>query len=156
MKFIAAVFVALAISAQADESDYYQTHYDHYNEQQVDNSYEGYNKVIPVLASAYNSVSEKQDVDMDVILPIVVFGGLGLGALAYIETLNSRNQLCNKVREITNVARANAATGTATANLVAAGGGGGITAAIATNVNNIINGNRDFINAIAAIDNLDC
>ena len=61
-----------------------------------------------------------------------------------------------QVREITNVARANAATGTATANLVAAGGAGGITAAIATNVNNIINGNRDFINAIAAIDNLDC
>ena len=59
-----------------------------------------------------------------------------------------------QVREITNVARANAATGTATANLVAANAG--ITAAIATNINNIINGNRDFINAIAAIDNLDC
>jgi len=156
MKFIAAVFVALAISAQADESDYYQTHYDHYNEQQVDNSYEGYNKVIPVLASAYNSVSEKQDVDMDVILPIVVFGGLGLGALAYIDSLNRQNNLCNKVRELTNVARANAATGTATANLVAEQGGASITAAIATNINNIINGNRDFINAIAAIDNLDC
>ena len=56
------------------ESDYYQTHYDHYNEQQVDNSYEGYNKVIPVLASAYNSVSEKQDVDMDVsIVAFLVF-----------------------------------------------------------------------------------
>jgi len=156
MKFIAAVFVALAISAQADESDYYQTHYDHYNEQQVVNSYEGYNKVIPVLASAYNSVSEKQDVDMDVILPIVVFGGLGLGALAYIDSLNRQNNLCNKVRELTNVARANAATGTATANLVAEKGATQITAAIATNINNIINGNRDFINAIAAIDNLDC
>ena len=61
------------------------------------------------------------------------------------------------MREITNVARANAATGTATANLVAAPAGAPtITAAIATNVNNIINGNRDFINAIAAIDNLDC
>ena len=54
------------------ESDYYQTHYDHYNEQQVDNSYEGYNKVIPVLASAYNSVSEKQDVDMDVSIVVVL------------------------------------------------------------------------------------
>jgi len=153
MKFIAAVFVALAISAQADESEYYQTHYDHYNEPQVDNSYEGYNKVIPALTSAYNSVSEKQDVDMDVILPIVVFGGLGLGALAYIESLNFRNQLCNKLKDVTNVARANAATGTATANLVATGT---ITAAIATNVNNIVNGNRDFINALAQIDNLDC
>ena len=61
-----------------------------------------------------------------------------------------------QVRELTNVARANAATGTATANLVAEQGGASITAAIATNINNIINGNRDFINAIAAIDNLDC
>ena len=60
------------------------------------------------------------------------------------------------MRELTNVARANAATGTATANLVAEQGGASITAAIATNINNIINGNRDFINAIAAIDNLDC
>ena len=60
------------------------------------------------------------------------------------------------MRELTNVARANAATGTATANLVAETGNAPITPAIATNINNIINGNRDFINAIAAIDNLDC
>jgi len=149
MKFIAAVFVALAISAQADDHAHH-TH-DHYSppvESYPSTSYS--DSYYPT--STYDSGS---DVDMDVILPIVVFGGLGLGALAYIESLNFRNQLCNKLREVTNVARANAATGTATANLVAAGGGG-ITAAIATNVNNIVNGNRDFINAIAQIDNLDC
>lgn len=156
MKFIAAVFVALAISAQADESEYnyYQTQHEH--QHQAADPYAGYAD----LTGGYsNSIAEKDssypDMDMDVILPIVVFGGLGLGALAYIESLNFRNRLCNKLKDVTNVARANAATGTATANLVMATGGG-ITTAIATNVNNIINGNRDFINALAQIDNLDC
>jgi len=152
MKLIQVVSIFFVFSQVLAESEYnyYQTQHDQH---QVD-PYAGYSNDLN--AGYTSAVSERQDFDMDVILPIVVFGGLGLGALAYIETLNSRNQLCNKVREITNVARANAATGTATANLVAAGGNGGITAAIATNVNNIINGNRDFINAIAAIDNLDC
>ena len=58
-----------------------------------------------------------------------------------------------QVRELTNVARANAANGILTANLVATGP---ITWAIASNVNTIINSNRNFINAIAMIDNLDC
>jgi len=153
MKFIAAVFVALAISAQADESDYYQTHYDHYNEQQVDNSYEGYNKVIPVLASAYNSVSEKQDVDMDVILPIVVFGGLGLGALAYIDSLNRQNNLCNKLREVTNAMRT-AAAGGANAVNIADPNANGVTGL--ANANTVINSNRLFINTLSNIQNLDC
>jgi len=150
MKLIQVVSIFFVFSQVLAESEYnyYQTQHDQH---QVD-PYAGYSNDLN--AGYTSAVSERQDFDMDVILPIVVFGGLGLGALAYIETLNSRNQLCNKVREITNVARANAATGTATANLVAANAG--ITAAIATNVNNIINGNRDFINAIAAIDNLDC
>jgi len=151
MKFIAAVFVALAISAQADESDYYQTHYDHYNEQQVVNSYEGYNKVIPVLASAYNSVSEKQDVDMDVILPIVVFGGLGLGALAYIDSLNRQNNLCNKLREVTNTMRTVAADGNTAVNIA---NPGVVTGTV--NANTVINSNRAFINTLSNIQNLDC
>jgi len=151
MKLIQVVSIFFVFSQVLAESEYnyYQTQHDQH---QVD-PYAGYSNDLN--AGYTSAVSERQDFDMDVILPIVVFGGLGLGALAYIETLNSRNQLCNKVREITNVARANAATGTATANLVAAGNNQ-ITPAIATNVNNIINGNRDFINAIAAIDNLDC
>jgi len=153
MKFIAVVLVALAVSAQADESEYnnYQTNYDHYN--QADQS-GGYSD----LESAYNYVSEKQDIDMDVILPIAVFGGLGLGALAYIDTLNRQNNLCNKLREVTNIARANAASGTTASALVAetAAPNNGITAAVATAANTVINGNRDFINALALIDNLDC
>lgn len=152
MKFIAVVLVALAVSAQADESEYanYQTNYDHYNQAEA-----GYNSD---LTSAYNYVSEKQDIDMDVILPIAVFGGLGLGALAYIDTLNRQNNLCNKLREVTNIARANAATGTTAAALVAEAGAvaGGITLAVANAANLVINGNRDFINAVALIDNLDC
>merc|ERR1712241_489319 len=136
MKFYVFSLLLVVISAQVQADHAHHTH-DHYSppvETYPSTSYSD---------SYYPTTSyDSPDVDMDVILPIVVFGGLGLGALAYIETLNSRNQLCNKVRELTNVARANAATGTATANLVAAGGT--ITPAIATNVNNIINGNRDF------------
>jgi len=151
MKFIAVVLVALAVSAQADESEYnnYQTNYDHYN--QVDQT-GGYSD----LTSAYNYVSEKQDIDMDVILPIAVFGGLGLGALAYIDTLNRQNNLCNKLRDVTNVARANAASGTTNAALVPEQNPGGLTLAVVNAANDVINGNRDFINALAAIDNLDC
>jgi len=150
MKFIAVVLVALAVSAQADESEYanYQTNYDHYSQAEA-----GYNSD---LTSAYNYVSEKQDIDMDVILPIAVFGGLGLGALAYIDTLNRQNNLCNKLREVTNVARANAATGTTNVALVAEAAGGPITLPIANAANIVILGNRDFINALALIDNLDC
>jgi len=156
MKFIAVVFVALAISAQADESEYqnYQTHYDH---QQVD-PYAGYNSD---LTSAYsNTIAEKQDeLDMDVILPIVVFGGLGLGALAYVDSLNRMNNLCNKLREITNVARPTAVMGNV-ALLQNTGTNdndeGAGTAAVVNTANNVINSNANFINALAAITNLDC
>jgi hypothetical protein len=37
-----------------------------------------------------------------VILPIVVFGGLGLGAIAWIDSLNFRRDLCDKVSFYTN------------------------------------------------------
>lgn len=152
MKLIQVVSIFFVFSQVLGESEYnyYQTQHDQHH---VD-PYAGYSNDLN--AGYTSAVSERQDFDMDVILPIVVFGGLGLGALAYIDSLNRQNNLCNKVRELTNVARANAATGTATANLVAEQGATQITAAIATNINNIINGNRDFINAIAAIDNLDC
>jgi len=161
MKFIAVVLVALAVSAQADESEYnyYQAHADQYNEHAVDPS-AGYNT--DLTSGFTNSISEKDsgypEMDMDVILPIAVFGGLGLGALAYIDTLNRQNNLCNKLREVTNIARANAATGTTVAALVAEDTppANGITAAVATAANLVINGNREFINALALIDNLDC
>ena len=58
-----------------------------------------------------------------------------------------------QVKEITSVARANVASGLIVANIVPTGG---ITSAIAVAVNTVLNGNRDFINAMAAITNLDC
>merc|ERR1719220_3215367 len=149
MKFIAVVFVALAISAQADESEYntYQTHYDQH---QVD-PYAGYNSD---LTSAYsNTIAEKQDeLDMDVILPIVVFGGLGLGAIAYIDSLNRQRDLCNKLRDVTNTMRTAAAGGANAVNIVDPAGA--ITGL--ANANTVINSNRLFINALNNIDNLDC
>jgi len=146
MKLIQVVSIFFVFSQVLAESEYnyYQTQHDQH---QVD-PYAGYSNDLN--AGYTSAVSERQDFDMDVILPIVVFGGLGLGALAYIETLNSRNQLCNKIRELTNVA----APAAGTANLVT--DNGAITAAIANNVNAIINGNRAFITALANINNLDC
>merc|ERR1712223_723489 len=101
----------------------------HYDQQQVD-PYAGYNSD---LTSAYsNTIAEKQDeLDMDVILPIVVFGGLGLGAIAYIDSLNRQRDLCNKLAEVTNVARTgnNPATVTLVAEATATGTGGAGTQA---------------------------
>jgi len=152
MKFIAAVFVALAISAQADESEYnyYQTQHDQHH---AADPYAGYAD----LTGGYsNSIAEKDssypDMDMDVILPIVVFGGLGLGALAYIDTLNRQNNLCNKLRDVTNTMRTAAAGGANAVNIVDPAGA--ITGL--ANANTVINSNRLFINALNNIDNLDC
>jgi len=156
MKFIAVVLVALAVSAQAD--DHAHTH-NHYSAPAEEYSPPAETYQASYSDSYYPSTSyESNDIDMDVILPIAVFGGLGLGALAYIDTLNRQNNLCNKLREVTNIARANAASGTTASALVAetAAPNNGITAAVATAANTVINGNRDFINALALIDNLDC
>ena len=38
-----------------------------------------------------------------VILPIVTFGGLGLGLLAFVDSINYRTNLCNKVSFYTNI-----------------------------------------------------
>jgi len=148
MKFIAAVVVALAISAQADESEYnyYQTQHDQH---QVD-PYAGYSNDLN--AGYTSAVSERQDFDMDVILPIVVFGGLGLGALAYIDSLNRQNNLCNKLREVTNAMRNANANGATAVNMGAANSG--VTGL--ANANTVVNSNRLFINTLANIQNLDC
>merc|ERR1712088_131736 len=118
MKFIAVILVAIAVSATADEHEYpgYQTNYDQtYQDLAAYNT--GYDQ--NSLTSAYTSVTEKQDeLDMDVILPIVVFGGLGLGALAFVDSINYRTNLCNKLREVTEIARATAANGAIVANLI--------------------------------------
>merc|ERR1711997_197826 len=159
MKFlqVCSIFIVFSQVLAESEYNYYQAHADYYNEHAVD-PYAGYNTD---LTSGYtNSISEKDSgypqMDMDVILPIAVFGGLGLGALAYIDTLNRQNNLCNKLREVTNVARANAASGTTTAALVGETAPQVLTNALATDANTVINGNRDFINALALITNLDC
>merc|ERR1712172_17145 len=148
MKFIAVIVVAIAVSATADEHEYpgYQTNYDQtYLDLAAYNT--GYDQ--NSLTSAYTSVTEKQDeLDMDVILPIVVFGGLGLGALAFVDSINYRTNLCNKLREATQVARATAADGDLTA---APAGTTGLA-----NLNTIVNSNRIFINALEDITSLDC
>jgi hypothetical protein len=91
---------------------------------------------------------------MDVILPIVVFGGLGLGAIAWIDSLNYRTNLCKKLKEITDVARGAAADGATAANLVDNAAADSVTNEAA--LNTLVNSNRVFINALAQITSLDC
>merc|ERR1711971_710369 len=154
MKFIAVIVVAIAVSATADDHEYpgYQTNYDQtYQDLAAYNT--GYDT--NSLTSAYTSVTEKQDeLDMDVILPIVVFGGLGLGALAFVDSINYRTNLCNKLREATQVARATAADGDLTAALAFGTAPAGTTGL--ANLNTIVNSNRIFINALEDIISLDC
>jgi len=138
---ICSIFLVFSTVLGESEYNYYQTHHDHYNQVQAD-PYAGYPSD---LESGFNYVAEKTDqLDMDTILPIVVFGGLGLGALAYVDSLNRMNNICNKLRSVTDAAR-----GTATDGATAATGGTAAT-------DRIINSNREFINTLIAIDSLDC
>jgi len=156
MKFIAVIVVAIAVSATADDHEYagYQTNYDQtYHDLAAYNT--GYDQ--NSLTSAYSSLTEKQyghqdELDMDVILPIVVFGGLGLGALAFVDSINYRNNLCLKLREVTEVARATAADGNIAANLV----DNNNNVANEAELNTLVNSNRNFINALATITDMDC
>jgi len=145
---ICSIFLVFSTVLGESEYNYYQTHHDHYNQVQAD-PYAGYPSD---LESGFNYVAEKTDqLDMDTILPIVVFGGLGLGALAYVDSLNRMNNLCNKLRSITDAARGTTADGAITVALTTADAG-----AAATNANTVINSNREFINTLIALDSLDC
>merc|ERR1712086_893395 len=161
MKFIAVIVVAIAVSATADDHEYpgYQTNYDHtYQDLAAYNT--GYDQ--NSLTSAYSSLTEKDsgypsdELDMDVILPIVVFGGLGLGALAFVDSINYRTNLCNKLREVTELARDAAANGATAANLVDNAVAPVVNVMNAPALNTLVNSNRLFINALAAITSLDC
>jgi len=145
---ICSIFLVFSTVLGESEYNYYQTHHDHYNQVQAD-PYAGYPSD---LESGFNYVAEKTDqLDMDTILPIVVFGGLGLGALAYVDSLNRMNNLCNKLRSVTDAARGTVAEGATAVALTTADAG-----AAATNANTVINSNRVFINTLAAISSLDC
>merc|ERR1712086_745544 len=145
MKFIAVIVVAIAVSATADEHEYpgYQTNYDQtYQDLAAYNT--GYDQ--NSLTSAYTSVTEKQDeLDMDVILPIVTFGGLGLGALAFVDSINYRTNLCNKLREVTELARDAVANGATAANLVDATAPAANAIDNEVELNTLVNSNRIFI-----------
>jgi len=145
---ICSIFLVFSTVLGESEYNYYQTHHDHYNQVQAD-PYAGYPSD---LESGFNYVAEKTDqLDMDTILPIVVFGGLGLGALAYVDSLNRMNNICNKLRSVTDAARGTVADGAITVALTTADAG-----AAATNANTVINSNREFINTLIALDSLDC
>jgi len=132
----------------------YQTNYDQtYQDLAAYNTGYDHNS----LTSAYTSVTEKQDeLDMDVILPIAVFGGFGLAALAFVENLSFRNRLCEKLREITEVGRNAAANAAINANLADVNlvGAGNINNEVELNA--LVNSNRIFINALAEIEDMDC
>merc|ERR1712241_605166 len=133
MKFYVFSLLLVVISAQVQaesEYNYYQTQHDQHH---VD-PYAGYSNDLN--AGYTSAVSERQDFDMDVILPIAVFGGLCLGALAYIDSLNRQNNLCNKLREVTNAMRTAAAGGANAVNIANPAGAGANA-----NANTVINSN---------------
>jgi len=148
---------SLVLHDDVEEHEYpgYQTNYDQtYQDLAAYNT--GYDQ--NSLTSAYTSVTEKQDeLDMDVILPIVTFGGLGLGLLAFVDSINYRTNLCNKLKELTAIARGTASDGDTAANLIDGTAASGTT--IISNeaeLNTLVNSNRVFINSLAAITDLDC
>merc|ERR1739848_72614 len=97
-----------------------------------------------------NFLSEKQSgFDLDTVLSIAVFGGLGLGALAWIDSINHRNKLCNKLHEITKIARTSTSAGSTAVAFTSSTSG-------YANANTVINSNREFINSLAAIGDLAC
>merc|ERR1711935_133421 len=148
MKFIAVIVVAMGVSATADVGYPDTNEYNVHGYQTTADTYYSYQDLSP-----YDSHGD--ELDMDVILPIVTFGGLGLGLLAFVDSINYRTNLCNKLREVTELAR-NAAQNTA-ANLI--DGTAAVPTAIITNeaeLNTIVNSNRIFINALAEITSLDC
>merc|ERR1711935_708803 len=154
MKFIAVIVVAIAVSATADVGYPDTNEYNGHGYQTTADTYYSYQDLSPY-DSHGDSGYPSDELDMDVILPIVVFGGLGLGALAFVDSINYRTNLCNKLREVTELAR-NAAQNTA-ANLI--DGTAAVPTAIITNeaeLNTIVNSNRIFINALAEITSLDC
>merc|ERR1711971_1086043 len=151
MKFIAVIVVAIAVSATADVGYPDTNEYHVHGYQTTADTYYSYQDLSP-----YDSY-HGDELDMDVILPIVVFGGLGLGALAFVDSINYRTNLCNKLREATEIARDATANGEIVANLI-----DGTAAAPTTIISNeaelntLVNSNRIFINSLAAITSLDC
>merc|ERR1739844_543654 len=149
---VVSLLLLSAMMVQADKSSYPTTY---------DTTYHTHNHIAPYpeydtsssLQDQFGSfLQEKQSgVDLDTILAIGVFGGLGLGALAWIDSINHRNKLCAKLHEITKIARATASDGTTAAALSTATTGAGTGATVA---NTIMNSNRVFINNLAAISDL--
>merc|ERR1712172_173579 len=149
MKFIAVIVVAIAVSATADVGYPDTNEYNVHGYQTTADTYYSYQDLSP-----YDSY-HGDELDMDVILPIVVFGGLGLGALAFVDSINYRTNLCNKLREVTEIARDATANGATAANLQE---NPTTNTAISNEaeLNTLVNSNRLFINALAAITSLDC
>merc|ERR1712086_479716 len=149
MKFIAVIVVAIAVSATADVGYPDTNEYNVHGYQTTADTYYSYQDLSP-----YDSHGD--ELDMDVILPIVTFGGLGLGLLAFVDSINYRTNLCNKLREVTELARDAAANGATAANLADqdAVAPGNINNEV--ELNTLVNSNRIFINALAAITSLDC
>merc|ERR1711997_83752 len=152
---VASLLLLSAMMVQADKSSYPTTYDTTYYSQNNIAPYPEYDTSSSLQDQFGTFLSEKQSgVDLDTILAIGVFGGLGLGALAWVDSINHRNNLCAKLKEITKVARATASDGTTAAALSTSTSTGAGTAA--TVANTVMNSNRVFINNLAAISDLAC
>merc|ERR1712083_1120395 len=153
---VASLLLLSAVVAQADQSSYpstYNTHH-HYSQDNLApySDYDDYDKTGNFLEEGFGFLEKQGGLDLDTVLSIAVFGGLGIGALAWIDSINHRNKLCNKLHEITKIAR-----GTTSAGSTAVALSSTVTTVTGwATANTVINSNREFINSLAAIADLAC
>merc|ERR1739845_324971 len=134
------LLLSAMIMVQADKSSYPTTYDTTYYSQNNIAPYPEYDTGSNSLTDHFgNFLSEKQSgLDLDTVLSIAVFGGIGLGALAWIDSINHRNKLCNKLHEITKIARGTTAVALHSSITTVTGW---------ATANTVINSNREFINS---------
>jgi len=166
MKRYAVISIILSVlTIHASESDKYQTNYDAYYGQYADNSVSGEAYDQSDSASEFQQhllkyvqqYQEKQDGlsildDPSALAAVGVFAAVGIGGLAYFDLSTRYTNLCNKLKEVTKIARTTSSDGTSTVTLATTG-----TATTGlTTANTVINSNRVFINSLASISDLAC
>merc|ERR1739848_408619 len=153
VQVVSLLLLSAMIMVQADKSSHpttYDTTYYSQNNIAPYPEYDTSDTGISLTEQFGNFLSEKQSgFDLDTVLSIAVFGGLGLGALAWIDSINHRNKLCNKLHEITKIARTSTSAGSTAVAFTSSTSG-------YANANTVINSNREFINSLAAIGDLAC
>jgi len=152
-------------SCYLSELDKFQTNYDTYYGQYADNavSSEAYDQSNSAsqfqqhLLKYVQQYQDKQDGlsimdDPSALAAVGVFAAVGIGGLAYFDLSTRYTNLCNKLKQVTAIARTTSSDGTSTVTLATTG----TTTTGLTTANTVINSNRVFVNSLASISDLAC